>query len=102
MLAMTKQCRFCTSNANHYIGGGMWVCFPHFIGLLTGRECMAKKDVFATHCSFCAEPSASFVGPESKPWARFCTEHGTAFTKANARTRGRMIERARKEAEGRL
>ena len=59
---------------------------------------MTKRDVFKAHsrCSFCAEPSASFVGPDSKPWAHFCKDHGTKFTKANARTRGRMIELARK------
>lgn len=46
-------------------------------------------------CSFCDEPQASFIGPESKPWANFCHDHGAKFTKANAKRRGRMVERAR-------
>ncbi len=24
-------CRFCKETGNHYIGGGQWVCFRHFL-----------------------------------------------------------------------
>lgn len=33
------SCRFCAVEtiAYHYVGGGLWVCFRHFISMLAGR-----------------------------------------------------------------
>lgn len=27
-----------TENAIHYVGGGLWLCFKHFVQLFTGRR----------------------------------------------------------------
>ena len=52
-------------------------------------------DPFNKHCcSFCSEPSMSFIGPEDQPYAYFCFDHDKRFTRANAKDRGRMLERA--------
>lgn len=32
------KCHFCASSGNHYVGGGMWVCFEHWLRLWTGRK----------------------------------------------------------------
>jgi hypothetical protein len=52
-------------------------------------------------CDQCDDPSASFIGPERKPWAHFCVKHGTAFTKANVVKRGRIIESIQRRKTGR-
>jgi len=32
--AKTETCKFCPGEANHYVGGGQWVCFRCFLRLL--------------------------------------------------------------------
>lgn len=27
------KCHFCSDPGNHYVGGGVWLCFKHFLRL---------------------------------------------------------------------
>jgi len=30
-------CRYCKDEGPHYLGGGLWVCFRHFLATFRGR-----------------------------------------------------------------
>ncbi len=32
-----KTCHVCKHQAKHYVGGGLWLCFEHYLTALLGR-----------------------------------------------------------------